>query len=246
MKKTLLAVTMLSALSLSGVANAFTEATDGNFTGKIDFNGTITDDNPTWSWEVPAESANLTGWDVLVINGTVSGDNTSFAFTKPAMTLIHGFMKTPSAIGGAGITPVIKMGPTASALTLSGDAKQTVTVVATGKNASSVAVTDGTMQVSAQAFLGGALKSGSTVKYFGSTKAQTVLRTNQSNFATLYPNPQAGTNTFTQTEALFTNAAMTDLSGAYTAEISDYKLTFPSATLPATWSAIIPVTVTLK
>ncbi|EEX67705.1 hypothetical protein VCJ_000008 [Vibrio metoecus] len=45
---------------------------------------------------------------------------------------------------------------------------------------------------------------------------------------------------------MFANQGMSDLSGAYVAEISDYVLGFPSATLPATWSAVVPVTVTLK
>lgn len=246
MKKTLLAVTMLSALSLSGVANAFTEAVDGNFTGSLDFSGTISDDNPIWSWEIPAVAGDVTGWDTFVMNGIGSGDNTTFTFSKPAMTLIHGFMKTPSASGGAGITPVITVGPEARKVVLSGDAKQDVIVVATGKNALNAAVADGTMSIKAQAFLGGALKEGAAVKYFGSTKAQTVLSSNQADFATTYPSITAGTHNFAQTEALFVNKSMRALSGAYVAEISDYKLTFPSATLPATWSAIIPVTVTLK
>ena len=57
----------------------------------------------------------ITGWDALVVNGQVTGNNSSFTFAdKPAMTLIHGFMKTPSVSGGAGITPVIKVGPSAT------------------------------------------------------------------------------------------------------------------------------------
>ena len=247
MKKTLLAVTLLSALSLSGTASAFTESTDGNFTGALDFSGTITNDNPIWAWETPALPADVTGWDALVANGQVTGNNSSFTFAdKSAMTLIHGFMKAPAVSGGAGITPVIKVGPTATAVTISGDAKQDVTVVATGKNAADEVVTSGTMLVKTQVFLGGALKDGSAVKYFGSTKAQTLLSANQADFETVYPNPTVGTNNYAQTEALFSNQSMSDLSGAYVAEISDYKLTFPSATLPATWEAIIPVTVTLK
>lgn len=247
MKKTLLAVTLLSALSLSGAANAFTEATDGTFSGNLNFSGTITDDNPIWAWEIPAVPGDVTGWDALVINGVVSGDNTTFAFTsKPAMTLIHGFMKTPSVSGGSGITPVITVGNEGSTVVLSGDATQDVTVVATGKDASNTAVANGTMAIKAQAFLGGALKDAGTIKYFGAEKAQTVLSANQPNFSTTYPSPEAGTNNFADTEALFANQAMSDLSGAYVAEISNYRLTFPSASLPATWSAIIPVIVTLK
>ncbi len=250
MKKTLLAVTLLSALSLSSAANAFTEATDGTFSGDLNFSGTITDDNPIWAWEIPAVPGDVTGWDALVLNGVVSGENTTFTFaSKAAMTLIHGYMKTPSISGGAGITPVITVGNDGSTVVLSGDHTQDVTIVATGKNAANEAVANGTMAIKAQAFLGGVLKTtfeGNPInKLFGSTKAQNVVKL-QADFDTTYPTPLEGVNNFADTEALFANQAMIDLSGAYVAEISDYRLTFPSASLPATWSAIIPVTVTLK
>ncbi|ODS05582.1 hypothetical protein [Vibrio scophthalmi] len=246
MKKTILAVTLLFALSLSGAANAFTESVDGNFSGSINFSGAIVDSTPIWRWEVPGEAA-LTGWDMKETDGVVSGsfgEHTTFTFaSKPTMTLIHGFMKTPAVSGGVGLTPRITLNEGVSTVILEGDTKSTVRLVATGRDAKNAAVADGTMEIKAQAFLGGVLIDASTVKYFGSTKAQTLLSSNQADFATTYPSPVAATNNFSEARALFGNRAMSDLSGAYVVEVSDYKLTFPTVSLPATWEVIIPVTV---
>lgn len=245
MQQKTLIVTMLAALFLSRAASAeFTEAVDGQFSGNIDFNGTITDTNPIWAWEIPEQSiTDAQGWDALVLNGQVNGDKTSFTFPeKSSMPLIRGFMKTPSVSGGAGITPVITIGGGDNSVVLSGDVAQDVTVVATGKNSSNVAVPDGSMSLKAQAFLGGAHDA----TYFGSTKAQEVLAANQENFATNYPSLTAANQSYAQSEEAFRNQSFSKLSGAYIAEIKDYLLTFPSASLPSTWSAIVPVTVTLK
>ena len=248
MKKTLLAVTMLSALSLSSVATAaFVEGND--FTDNLTFSGTIKNDNPIWAWEVPMSNTQaVQGWDALVINGVITGQNTEYAFaSKSKMTLIHGYMKTASVTGGAGITPVITVGNTDSAITILDGSEQEVTVIATGSNASSNAVINGTMKLKAQAFLGGAINDGKNSRYFGSSKAHSVLASNRPDFTDTYPVISAATGqTYSQSELEFADQTNIKLSGAYLAEISDYKLAFPSDTIPATWSAIIPVTVTLK
>ena len=71
MKKTLLAIVMLPAMFAVGAANAaFVVSPDNNFNGSLDFNGTITDTAPNWSWEIPAASTALAkDWTAEKIKG---------------------------------------------------------------------------------------------------------------------------------------------------------------------------------
>ena len=244
MKKTLLAMTVLSTLFLAGTANAaLVESTDGSFTGKLDFNGTITDTNPVWMWEITdASKAAATGWNSLVINGVVSGSNTTWTFgNKPSIELIRGYMKTPSISGGTGITPVIKVGPTESATTLDGTV-QTITLVATGNTAASDAVAPGTMKLNVQGLLGGAHTTG---QKFGAVEAQAIAEL-QDGYATTYPTAVGGTGSFSAAETALSNQDLTNITGAYLANLSNYELSFPSESVPATWTTTVPVTVTLK
>ncbi|OCH43069.1 hypothetical protein [Aliivibrio fischeri] len=249
MKKTLLAATILSTLLMSGAASAaFVESPTG-FNGQLNFNGTITNTNPVWSWEIPAQSVtDATGWDALVLNGVVNGTNTEFTFpSKQPMTLINGFMKTPSSSGGAGITPVVKiMSYDGTEVEIKGNSPQSIIVTATGKDVNTKPVADGTMEIDAQTFLGGAYGDATSSIYFGAQKAQQVLATNNADFATNYGTPTANTGNYAKAAEDFTNQSHANLSGAYLVEISNYKIAFPSTTLPATWTADIAVTVTLK
>ncbi|PSU87405.1 fimbrial protein [Photobacterium kishitanii] len=244
MKKTLLAVSVLSTLFMAGAVNAaMVEGSNGSFSGQLDFNGTITDTTPIWMWEIPEASKNAaTGWTVDVREGVVADSNTTWTFPdKSALDLIQGFMKFPIAEGGAGITPLIKVGPTDSATILDGTL-QTITLVANGKDTSDVDVAAGAMELKVQGFLGGVYGSG---QKFGAAETQTVVA-KQVNFSTNYPTLIDGTGSFSEAETEFTKEANKTLSGAYLVKISDYSLTFPTASIPATWNTIVPVTVTMK
>ncbi|GAB2649520.1 F4 family fimbrial subunit [Vibrio panuliri] len=245
--KKYLAIVLFTLMGLSGGVNAaFVESATGNASYNLTFSGTILDVRPVWVWEIPdASKTAMTGLSALVINGIQRNGSTTFTFpSKDAVTLIHGYMKGISAMGGIGLTPVIKVGNDGSTVTMNGTT-QAVTVVATG-TISGTAVAAGTMRVNATAYLGGALFDGTAAKYFGATQAQTLLADNQTGFTTIYPSIAEGTSTFAQAEALLANQASTKISGAYSVSIDDYTLMFPSGSLPDTWAAIIPVTVTLK
>ncbi|CEO40976.1 hypothetical protein [Photobacterium kishitanii] len=241
MRKTLLAV---SILFMAGAADAATS--DGGFSGKLDFNGAITDTRPTWMWEIPDASKNAaTGWKAELRYGVSANSNTTWTFTdKPKLDLIHGYMKSPAAEGGAGITPVIKVGSTNSQTTLDGSV-QKITLVANGKDSSDADVAAGVMELNVQGFLGGVYVNGRSGQKFGAAEVQTVVA-KQANFITKYPILIDGTGSFSEAEAEFAKEANKTLSGAYVVKISDYSLTFPTASIPATWNTIVPVTVTLK
>lgn len=243
MKKTLLAVSVLSTLFMAGTANAWVTSEDGTFAGQLDFNGTITDTNPDWMWEVPEDTVTAaTGWDALRINAIANGDNSEFHFiAKPALDLIRGYMKEPAATGGAGLTPVIKVGAGDAVVTLDGTV-QALTLVAAGLDASDAATADGQMKMNVQGYLGGAIEN----TYFGAVEVQSIISANQVAFDTNYPEITAGTSSWADAEALFPLDTTLKLSGAYLAKISDYKVSFPTASIPAKWSTVVPVTVTFK
>lgn len=243
MKKTLLAVSVFSTLFMAGTANAWVTSEDGSFAGQLDFNGTITETNPVWSWEVPEESVTAaTGWDALLSNGISNGDNTEFHFkTKPVLDLIHGFMTEPSSTGSTGMTPVIKVGTGDTAVTLDGT-KQALTLVTAGLDASSAATLDGQMIMNVQGYLGGAIDN----TFFGAIEAQRILSGNQVDFDTNYPGITAATGSWADAEAVFPLETSLKVSGAYLAKISDYKVSFPNTAVPATWTTVVPVTVTFK
>lgn len=244
MKKTLLATSVLSTLLMVGSANAaMLKSTNGNFSGQLDFSGTITDTTPSWMWEIPEATKNAaTGWSVDVSDGVDADSNTTWTFpSKPALDLIQGFMKKPISEGAIGVTPLIKVGPSDSATTLDGTL-QTITLVADGKNKSNSSVTTGEMVLKVQGFLGGVYNTG---QKFGAVEAQAIVA-KQVDFSTNYPTLVNGTGSFSEAEAEFTKVENKNLSGAYLVKISDYSLTFPKGIIPATWNTILPVTVTMK
>ncbi|WP_058118972.1 hypothetical protein [Photobacterium kishitanii] len=241
MKKTFLAV---SILFIAGAANA--EVPEGGFSGKLDFNGAITDTRPTWMWEIPDASKNAaTGWKAELRYGVSANSNTTWTFTdKPKLDLIHGYMKSPVAEGGVGITPVIKVGSTNSQTTLDGSV-QKITLVANGKDSSDADVAAGVMELNVQGFLGGVYTNGGKSSTFGAAEVQAVV-VKQADFNTTYPLLLDGSGSFSEAETEFAKEENKTLSGAYVVKISDYSLTFPTASIPAKWNSIVPVTVTLK
>lgn len=244
MNKTLLASSVLSTLLMAGSANAaMLKSTSGNFSGQLDFSGTITDTTPIWMWEIPEETKSAaTGWIVDVRDGVVADSNTTWTFpSKPVLNLIQGFMKSPISEGGIGVTPLIKVGPIDSATTLDGTL-QTIKLVANGKDISDGDVAAGEMSLKVKGFLGGVYNSG---QKFGAVEAQTVVA-NQVNFSTNYPTLVEGSGSFSEAETEFTKVVNKNLSGGYLVKISDYSLTFPKGSIPSTWSTILPVTVTMK
>ncbi len=244
MKKTFLATSILSTLLMAGSANAaMLTVANGNFSGQLDFSGTITDTTPIWMWKIPEATKNAaTGWIVDVRNGVAVDSNTTWTFpSKPALNLIQGFMKYPISEGAIGVTPLIKVGPIDSATTLDGTL-QTITLVANGKDISDGDVAAGEMALKVQGFLGGIYNNG---QKFGAVEAQTVIA-NQDNFSTNYPTLVNGTGSFSEAETEFTKTENKNLSGGYLVRISDYSLTFPTNSIPTTWNTIIPVTVTMK
>ncbi|WP_274877320.1 fimbrial protein [Vibrio harveyi] len=246
MKNTILAISLAAALGSVGSANAaFVDTTAGGFNGNIQFSGTISDPAPIWAFEIPDATKNgVKNWNVNKSDGVASGSNTTFSFsTKPTYTLIHGFMKTTARIGGPGLTPEIKVGKVGSEVKLDGT-EQVVNIDATDTASSSNV--KGSLSFKAIGYIGGAYYDAATPKYFGSVKAQQVLSTNRADFNTAYPSVAAGTSTFAQAETLMASTSSQKVSGAYTVDIKDYSLTFPTATIPTSWEATVPVVVTLK
>ncbi len=247
MKKTMLSSSMLAILLASASSNAaFVDASGGSFDGNINFGGTIVDVSPIWSFQIPSPTVEaIKGWhSIAQIQGLRNGDNTEFHFTdKPVMTMIQGFMKTSAASGGPGLTPEIKVGQGENELTLDGT-KQPFSVTATGQ--SGAGSTEGKLSFDVQGYIGGAYIDDSTPKYFGSKMAQNVLTSNRQDIATAYQGIVAAETDFAAANAIFANVDSKTLSGAYTVDMRNYKLAFPTNNMPETWTAAVPVTVILK
>jgi hypothetical protein len=115
MKKTLLALATTSSLIVSGSAlAAFVDAPKGEGSAadpQIEITGTLTNNNPNWMWQIPAVSQSVVT-DVVIqkITGVVSGSNTEFSVTKKALSILEGYTKRLIPNGGAGLTPVVKVG----------------------------------------------------------------------------------------------------------------------------------------
>ena len=256
MKKTLLALVTASALIVSGSAlAAFADATQGEGSGanaQIKITGTVANTNPNWMWQIPAAAqGSVTDVALKRITGVAVGDNTEFAISKTEMSILEGYMSTPSPTGVAGITPVITIGGKDMAEVdcsmIAGGCS--VEISATNGGATAGKIIAHLEASAAAAFIGGtngdSYITGAEVGD-GSREALEVLRT-QGSFNESYPGVQATIGlTYRGMEALLSNVNSKKISNSRVVMLASSKLVVPTDAIPDTWAATLPMTISLK
>ncbi len=248
MKKTLLAATVLSALFMAGTASAtLVESQNGNFTGQLAFNGTITNTNPNWAWGF-TDQATQGGKDIQLntIAGIASGLNTEWVL--PALENIEffqGYMVAPSPTGGAGLTPIITIGTTI----ISADREQSYNTTFDIMNATTNAVV-GKVDYTFMSSLSQVMCYGAD-SCFGPAKGNAspsfnVLTTNQQGYSTNYPSLKpSNQGDYERINGLGDQSA-SKVSGAVAFTTESVKLVITTDSIPDTWSASLPITISMK
>lgn len=254
MKKTLLAVLVLPAMFVAGAANAaFIESQDG-FTGKLDFNGTIVNKAPNWAWEIPdASVAKAKDWALELQQSNVVGKNNVWNLSyKGPLTALHGYMVASSANGAPGLTPVIEL----NGIKLAGGI-QAVALKAEGTKGGK-AVPDGSMKLQVSSVLGSLMVYKNSHKYqvksnTGSWKTteaavEQLQRVGMAALDVKYPDLTWDDNgkDWVNSDTYLREADYNDVTGQLVAEVGDFQLIFPTASIPDTWTASLPIVVTMK
>ncbi|TGA70297.1 hypothetical protein VFES401_11305 [Aliivibrio fischeri] len=254
MKKSLLALTVLSTMTIAGAANAaFTYDKLGQFNGTVDFKGRfITAKTSTWAWQISdALKLFAAHQDITKKHGKANGSDTTFDVSKPGVTytFLEGYMVGTSA-GGTGISPKVMINGTEVA---PGN-QSAVFVKANGDNGASGLKLTFDLDTALSVAKKDASNAVSWVHDDGLTttnavdlgnKALNVLKDNNLKIDADFPSLPA---TGTQVDALsLLSTAGTDiLAGGWYTQISNIQLTGPTAEIDSytTWSATIPVVVT--
>ncbi|MBA5684345.1 hypothetical protein FD722_01655 [Photobacterium damselae subsp. damselae] len=254
MKKTLLAVLVLPAMFVAGTANAtFIESQNG-FTGKLDFNGTVINKAPNWAWEIPdASVAKAKDWELELQQSNVVGSNNVWNLAnRGSFIALHGYMVAANPTGAASLTPVVTLNGT----TLVGGLNS-VDLPVKG-TVSGKAVADGILHMKVSTELGatgqvnGSLWHVSSNALAWETTSDALQALQGSAIAALKAKyPRAAWNeslgqTYAQAEEMLRASYTTDVSGQFAAEVGAFTLTFPTASIPDTWTASLPIVVTMK
>ncbi len=249
MKKTFLAVTMLSALSLSSGANAaFVEG--NNFTGTLDFNGTITNDNPIWKWQIPdTAKTSVDNVSLRVVSGVNNGSKTSWNITNTEQVILEGYMKTLAERGGAGLTPIVIIGGQ-NMLTCSIPAPCPVSIVATDNDGATV----GSVEFSLSNAGGTALMYQGKTYVNGvhgiSTARARELVTKTTGFDEFYSRPDIvnlyNQYNMDQLDTFLRNVNHEKITSSRVYTMSRSTLNIPNGTpAPAVWRATLPITISV-
>ncbi|MEZ9362685.1 hypothetical protein AB4175_22780, partial [Vibrio cyclitrophicus] len=223
--------------------------------GSLDFNGTISNTNPLWQFEVPPETVILaTDMTQYVIDGVVNGENTEFALTAlDDAVLFHGNLKARLPQGGAGMVPDIMFsGVEVSVDTVEGASEVSIALPANGGAGETGTITLDVSSGTAYAY------TSANVTYEGNSNADDnptaagealdMVRQVQG-YMDYYGNPDNSALTglmYSQSDNVMTLAAWTDQFHARAFVGKSAVVSFPSANIPTTWSASLPITVTVQ
>ena len=261
MKHTLVIV-LFAALTATSIAHTYTDTAGGSWTGNLDFNGKITNENPIWLFEVPmATQALATDMDKLVIDGMVVGTNTTWNIGAiTGLPILTGLL--PNTPRGAGLTPVITIGEQGSTITADSACESNslcnVTLTATGADTNNNPTADGTLTLSLEQGLALALTAPTGVRL---RNANGVGAPNAAPIAVQLNTDAMARNGVTAYDDLPYN---TDLSGGVEGfvhltsryrninaavaivQIGPSVLSFPTALIPATWTASLPIEIVVQ
>lgn len=246
LKKKAIIIALVAATTSS--AYAFTDATGGSWNDTLKFDGAITNSDPVWQFEVPADTVALAkNLDIKGSDGTINGANTEWTLTKlNDAVFFHGNLKNVLPQGKSGITPEIKFSNT----DVGKDFGKLVTITATGGNGESGIIAFDISSGAASAFT--------------NTPSQTI-QTNKNDA------PKAGAAALTLMESTTGYSTYYTIGGSHSINsryeniqlslgadhktnqfagraftVESTKLSFPTASIPATWTASLPITVTVQ
>ncbi|GAB2649528.1 F4 family fimbrial subunit [Vibrio panuliri] len=273
MKKTLIALSMLTALvSANQALAAFSDAPAN---GDLTITGTLTNINPKWLWQIPdATKAKVSNIVTYKITAIPNGENSEFEVLKgETLDFLQGYTKTASvAGGGAGMTPVVTIAGTKWNEDNSASPRSVTVTTTTGTGESATTANTGTMTFDVTQGVSIALRyadlTGSGFKsivYDGVSApvsvpilltAAQIMRNNVKHFSAVYTNEDtsAGSNFFQNDILRFLRGDIgkadigrnSFVSAGYASKINNFKLVFPTASVPTSWNATIPVTISMK
>ncbi|OBU27289.1 hypothetical protein C0Z01_18390 [Photobacterium kishitanii] len=255
MKKTLLIATILTPFFLMNTANAaLSEASIGSGGGGLlAISGSFVNTTPLWGWEIPAETAAaVQDWTIDKTAGVAADSNTQFDFTSKGTLYILDGITLKASVGGPSILPQVEVGGVRQA----NGTSTTVIVKALGSNGVEGTLGFETLHATAisQRILGNAnpgisYPNDSVVDVAMQQRVKTALE-NQILALGERSDAEGAASGAILDEILAGRAAHTSiinwLTAASSVSVSEIKLSFPTATIPATWTASLPITITMS
>ncbi|MFS1899769.1 hypothetical protein BCU22_022625 (plasmid) [Vibrio cyclitrophicus] len=252
LKKSTIAIALMAATA--GSAYAFTDATGGAWSGSLDFDGTISNTNPLWEFEVPPETVILTtDMTQYVSEGVVNGENTEFALTTlDDAVLFHGNIKAVLPQGIPGMVPDIMFsGVEVSVDAVEGSSEVSITLPANDGDADTGTITFSIG--SGAAVMTGTASSNIGVWYNGDDNpvagaAAHALLMQIPGLGDIYPGgePVYTTSPYENIDGWIDNEDYNNQFHARAFVSKSAVVSFPSANIPTTWSASLPITVTVQ
>lgn len=256
MKKRILAVVTTFTLVASGASGAtYTDAdASGTWTSALVFNGTITNTKPVWRYKITDEAiTGATDWDLDLTSGIPSSEgNTEFKTTK-AFRILEGVMKNPSDYGGVGMQPVIVFGEPGKEKVwdTSSSLPQPILLQLTAKNGATpvgvlrvVLVGQAAMQFfDAEAPCPGTTGRGDTWQKVPDAIA--LLKT-QPYYNSTYNQYKPVHDSHGDTTEALSDRRLEKVSAALVATAKNIELSVPTASIPDSWSATLPISITVK
>lgn len=247
MKKTLLAVTLLSVFGV-GVANA--SSVEGPGTGELKIDGAILETNPSWKWQIPVAAMDAAR-DIKFTrdSGVVEELNTTFTNTDGFIILEGGSIDAASPRPGQ--FPVITVGGVA----IDYGNKQVISLNMTDNSGLvDVSIGSGLAVMYQRADSDGEMSTYNHAKWSSANIATSAKRTMlESSWEPAQGN--IGSSWWDMTtvnmHTLLVNPSSVDghrimtIIGSAAVEVNEYKLIFPTDAVPPTWSATLPITVSM-
>ncbi|MEC6798949.1 hypothetical protein VXS03_17965 [Photobacterium sp. S4TG1] len=237
MKKLVLSLVAVSTMLAAGAANA---AAPAPFNGQLDFSGVITSTTPVWKWEIPTASQALAkGWTMKKDSGVITGTNTTYTIQKANIAFLQGYTTQSVASRNLGMAPTVKI----AGVTIT-KGKQDITVQATGGRSGE----KGSLQM--------VVSSAAGASFYDQNKPANV-RDNSAlgsvAWALIGKNAIEGTSVANRPEFSVESIDKLlntqthdprDIYAAIATDLGNFSLTFPTASVPDSWTATVPAVVT--
>lgn len=258
-------MTLFAALLTTGNVHAYTDTAGGSWVGSLDFSGEISTPNPVWQFEVPTETLALAANSVVhIADGTKSGNNTEWQLNE-----LDGHAFLNGRIGivpnrSSNLQPVISVGEGATPIVVGSPMVCTsielcnLTLSATGQNGST-----GTLTMSIEA---GAASSTYYVEDSYVAESATLSRSTTSapkandildellisegapevQVSTLARDTRDWNNATSAHNRINNTSSVQWASAIVLSQIGSQTLSFPTANIPATWTASLPIEIQMN
>ncbi|HFQ5197910.1 TPA: hypothetical protein ACGUWK_001025 [Vibrio vulnificus] len=244
-------------LLFSSMSNAaFIESLDGSFNQSLQVSGTITNNSPNWSWQLdPGAQASLQNIQLRTSDATTSSGVTTWRIPG-RVPLLDGLMARPASSGGPGLQPEIDVAGTAIDMEKNTPQQLSIPVVGVNgaNNYNGTLILDLTLGFTNTYTFG----SGNIDSHIYTSAGSELTPLERRAFSFLSPaiasikanNP--GLNDATQSSNTgnryksMTASTSHNVVGALSTELTNMRVTFPSTSIPQTWSAPVNITVSIK